>query len=156
MIKTNVIRLLESAGIAPNIRTAGTGDEFTDAVRMAVNIGVEPERLFKTLVAETPEHEYFVFVIPAPATLHLKKAARAAGVKKIDLIPQKQLLPLTGYVHGGCSPIGMKKQFPTFLDETAILYDEIVVSGGRIGLSVGMAPETLAGYLAAEFADLTG
>ena len=154
MLKTNVIRLLEAAGIAPDVREYEAPEGFTDAVDMAARLGLEPERVFKTLVAETPEHEHCVFVIPAPATLHLKKAARAAGHKKVELIPLKQLFPLTGYVHGGCSPVGMKKAFPTYLDETAILYDEIFVSGGRIGLSIGVAPETLAGFLGAEFADL--
>ena len=111
--------------------------------------------MFKTLVTQAPPgKEFFVFVVPASGELDLKKAAKACGRKSIEMIPQKLLFPLTGYVHGGCSPVGMKKAFPTYLDETAILYDEIFVSGGRIGLSVGVAPETLAGFLGAEFADL--
>ena len=106
-------------------------------------------------MTETPKKEYFVFVIPAPATLDLKKAAAAAGVKNLDMIPQKTLFPLTGYVHGGCSPIGMKRSFPTFIDETAILFDHINFSGGHLGVMISMEPETACKFIGAEFVDLT-
>ena len=94
-------------------------------------------------------------MIPGPETLDLKKAARAAKVKSIAMIPQKKLLPLTGYIHGGCSPVGMKKSLPTFLDETAILYDTICVSAGKVGTNVEVSPESLADYISAPMVDLT-
>ena len=112
-----------------------------------------PEQCFKTLVTESPDHNNYVFVIPGPAELDLKKAAKAAECKSISLIPLKKLLPLTGYLHGGCSPIGMKKAFSTFIDETAILYDCIGVSGGQVGLNLTINPETLAGFIDAKFVD---
>ena len=112
--------------------------------------------MFKTLVTQAPpDKDYFVFVVPASGELDLKKAAKACGRKAIEMIPQKLLFPLTGYVHGGCSPVGMKKQFPTYIDETAVLYDYFCVSGGRIGTMIVIKPETLAGFIGAEFAPLT-
>ena len=95
-----------------------------------------------------------MFVVPANGELDLKKAAKASGQKSIEMLPSRQLLPLTGYVHGGCSPVGMKKFFRTWIDETAILYDTICVSGGKIGTNLAVNPETLAAFLPAEFADL--
>lgn len=154
MDKTNALRLLDGAGISYLAREYPTEDGKIDAASVAEKLGAEPERVFKTLVAESPLHEHFVFIVPADATLDLKKAAKAAKTKKIDLIPQKELLPLTGYVHGGCSPVGMKKSFPAFLDETAILFDRIFVSGGRVGVNVEISPEDLAGFIRAEFAPL--
>ena len=96
-----------------------------------------------------------MFVVPASGELDLKKAAKACGRKSIEMIPQKLLFPLTGYVHGGCSPVGMKKPIPTYIDETAVLYDYFCVSGGRIGTMIVIHPETLAGFIGAEFAPLT-
>lgn len=104
------------------------------AWRFAAKIGQEPERVFKTLVTEGKTKGLNVFVIPSNVELDLKKAAQAAGDKYIEMIKSRELEPKTGYIHGGCSPIGMKKQFPTFIDETALLFDTIYVSGGRIGL----------------------
>lgn len=151
--KTNVMRLLDQAGIAYTPR-------YYDASRasgteVAAALGQSAECVFKTLVAEANTGEHFVFVIPAPETLSLKKAAKAAGVKSIAMLPQKKLLPLTGYVHGGCSPVGMKKPFPTWIDETALLTDAFFCSAGRLGAQIGIDPETLAGYIGAQFADLT-
>ena len=117
-------------------------------------MGVEPEMVFKTLVTVNPAKEYFVFVIPGSATLDLKKAAKVSNSKSIEMIPQKNLLPLTGYVHGGCSPLGMKKLFPTFLDETAMLFDRIWVSGGRVGLNIAVAPQELLHLINGKFADI--
>ena len=130
------------------------GFDKEEIVSIARKIGRSPDEVFKTLVTEDPKHEHFVFVVPAAGELDLKKAAKVSGKKSIDLIPSKQLLNLTGYIHGGCSPVGMKKSFPTFIDESAILYDTICVSGGRVGLNVAIAPEQLAGLVEAEFADL--
>ena len=152
--KTNALRLLEAAGIAYNPCEYPTGDGKIDAVSVAEKLGAEPERVFKTLVTESPDREHFVFIIPGNAELDLKKAARAAGKKSIEMLRVKELLPLTGYVHGGCSPVGMKKLFPTWIDESAILYDRIFVSGGRVGLNLEIDPEALAAFLPAEFADL--
>ena len=154
MQKTNAIRLLENTDIAFRVLEYPVEDNLIDARSIAAKLHLPQEQVFKTLVAESPEHDHFVFVVPADGELDLKKAARAAGTKSIRMIPQKELLPLTGYIHGGCSPVGMKKQFPTFLEETAILFDTIYVSGGRIGCTLAIAPEELAGFLPAEFADL--
>ena len=155
MIKTNVERLLENAKIPHKPYEYDVSDGNLDAISIARKIGKDQDQVFKTLVTEAPGPEYYVFVIPGPATLDLKKAARAAGVKSIAMIPQKKLLPLTGYIHGGCSPIGMKKVFPTFIDETAILYDTICVSAGKVGTNVELNPETLAEFVSAKMVDLT-
>ena len=106
------------------------------AAQLAAALGQDSENLFKTLVTEANTREHFVFVIPADATLDLKKAAKAAGVKAIAMLRQKDLLPLTGYVHGGCSPVGMKKPFPTFIDETAQITDAFFCSAGRRGAQI--------------------
>ena len=151
--KTNVMRLLDQAGIPytphwydPDL-AAGTS--------VAEALGQKPECLFKTLVTEAGNREHFVFVIPSDATLDLKKAARAAGVKSIAMLRQKDLLPLTGYVHGGCSPVGMKKPFPTWIDETALITDAFFCSAGRRGAQMELPAEALADYIGAAFADLT-
>ncbi len=151
--KTNVMRLLEQAGI-PYIPHYYDGAE-TQGTAIAATLGEDVDAVFKTLVTEAPDKSHFVFVIPVGDTLDLKKAARAAGVKSIVMIKQKELLGLTGYVHGGCSPVGMKKPFPTFIDETAILFDRFFVSAGRVGAQVELSPETLAGFIGAEFADVS-
>ena len=153
-VKTNAVRLLENAAISFTAHEYDISDGEIDAQSIARKLNVAGDQVFKTLVAESPDKAHFVFVVPAVATLNLKKAARAAGVKSIAMIKQKELLPLTGYIHGGCSPIGMKKQFPTFIDETAILFEKIFVSGGKVGLNLEIAPEDLAGFINAEFADL--
>ncbi|MCI5778785.1 MAG: Cys-tRNA(Pro) deacylase [Lentisphaeria bacterium] len=152
--KTNAIRLVESAGVPHRVYEYDVRDGRIDARAIAEKIGRSPDEVFKTLVAEAPVHRYFVFLVPAASELDLKKSARAAGCKSIEMIPQRQLLPLTGYVHGGCSPLGMKKEFPTLIDECAILYETICVSGGRIGLNLAIGPEDLAGLTGAEFADI--
>jgi Cys-tRNA(Pro)/Cys-tRNA(Cys) deacylase len=154
MEKTNVLRLLDNAGIPYRALEYSGADGKIDALSIAEKTGIPPEQCFKTLVTENPAHEHFVFVMPATVGLDLKKAARVSGSKSIAMILQKTLLPLTGYIHGGCSPIGMKKQFPTFIEETAQLYDTIGVSGGRIGLTVVINPLDLATFIGAQFADL--
>ena len=153
--KTNAIRLLESAGISFTAYEYPVDDGRIDAKSIAEKIGRSQDEVFKTLVAESPAHEHFVFVVPAAGELDVKKAAHASGQKSIEMIPQKQLFPLTGYIHGGCSPVGMKKLFPTFIDETAILFDTICVSGGRVGLNLAIVPDVLREFIHAEFYDLT-
>ena len=154
MEKTNVLRLLDNAGIPYRALEYSGADGRIDALSIAEKTGIPPEQCFKTLVTENPAHDHFVFVMPATSGLDLKKAAKVSGSKSIAMILQKTLLPLTGYIHGGCSPIGMKKQFPTFIEETAQLYDTIGVSGGRIGLTVVINPLDLATFIGAQFADL--
>ncbi len=137
------MRMLESAGIAYTEHTYDVEDGKLDGVSVAEKCGEDPEQVFKTLVTEGNDRNHYVFVIPVREKLDLKACARAAGVKSIEMIPQKELLPLTGYVHGGCSPVGMKKPFPTFFDETVVLFDTILVSGGRIGTQVEVSPDDL-------------
>ena len=150
--KTNVMRLLEQNKI--DYAPRWYDPEVTAGVSVAELLGEDVDMVFKTLVAEAGSGEHFVFVIPVAETLDLKKAARAAGVKSIAMLKQKDLLPLTGYVHGGCSPVGMKKPFPTFIDETALLLDTMCVSAGRVGAQVQINPQALAAFVGAEFRDL--
>lgn len=158
MLKTNAMRILDTAKTVYKAYEYNPTDGI-DAVSIAKYIGKPTEQTFKTLVTQsaTEQHgfNYFVFVIPADSELSVKKAAQAAGVKNIEMIPLKKLLPLTGYVHGGCSPLGMKKSFPTFIDETAVLFDTICLSGGKIGLTLELNAEQLAEVISAKFADLT-
>ena len=123
--------------------------------RVCALLGKPPEEVFKTLVAQGPKGEHFVFVIPVAETLDLKKAAKAAGVKSVSMLPQKQLLPLTGYVHGGCSPVGMAKAFPTYFAEEVILVDTMVCSAGKVGFQVEVAPDDLIALVKGQIADLT-
>ena len=153
MEKTNVMRLLDAKSIPYEAREYDP--EITSGPLVAAALGEDPDTVFKTLVTEGPKKEHFVFVIPVNEELDLKKAAKAARVKSIAMIPQKELLPLTGYIHGGCSPFGMKKPFPTFLDETAELFPSIFVSAGRRGYQVGISPSDIISQIGASFADLT-
>ena len=151
--KTNVMRILGAAGVPYTAHAYDTSQ--LDACHAADDLGVARERLFKTLVTVAPGGGHYVFLLPAGATLDLKRAARAAGVKSVAMLPQKDLLPLTGYVHGGCSPIGMKKPFPTFVDESAAGFPTILFSGGHIGFMVEVAPEALLSLVGATYAPLT-
>jgi len=153
--RTNVTRVLEAAGIACVEHHYDTSDGAIDAVSVARKLGEPVEQVFKTLVTVSNQSDHFVFVVPAADELDLKKAAKAVGRKSIEMLPLKQLLPLTGYVHGGCSPVGMKKKFPTVFDETSQLFDHICVSAGCVGCNIAVAPETLVEYLDATFADIT-
>ena len=150
--KTKVMRLLDAAGIAYVGREYDP--ETVDGKSVALALGEDPETVFKTLIAENQKKERFAFCVPVTGELDLKKAAKAVGAKSIEMIPQKELLPSTGYVHGGCSPIGLKKPYPVTIDETAQLFERVFVSGGRRGFQVGLSPEDLARYLNASFADL--
>ena len=152
--RTNTVRLLETAGVAVTEKSYDVSDGAIDAVSVARKIGEPVEQVFKTLVTISNQHDCFVFVVPAAEELDLKKAATAARRKSIEMLPLKQLLPLTGYVHGGCSPVGMKKKFPTFIEESAVLFDHICVSGGCVGCNIAVDPEALAEYLNATFADI--
>ena len=153
--KTNALRLLDAAGISYRSLEYELTDGFTSGSDIARMQGLDPDAVFKTLVTEANTGEHFVCVIPVDCELDLKKAAKHFGVKKMDMLPMKKLLPLTGYIHGGCSPVGMKKPFPTAIDETASLFDDIYVSGGRIGLQLRINPRDLADIAGASFADLT-
>ena len=153
--KNNVLRLLESRGAEYIHYCYDTADGKIDAVSVALKIGRAPEEVFKTLVTRSEGPRYYVFVVPGCCELDLKKAAKAAGEKSIEMISSRELLPLTGYIHGGCSPFGMKKVFPTFVDETAQLYDTICVSAGKVGENLAIAPENLLKHVPAQFADLT-
>jgi len=150
--KTNVMRLLDAAGIAYVGREYDP--ETVDGKSVALALGEDPETVFKTLIAENQKKERFAFCVPVTGELDLKKAAKAVGAKSIEMIPQKELLPSTGYVHGGCSPIGLKRPYPVTIDETAQLCERVFVSGGRRGFQVGLSPEDLVRYLNASFADL--
>ena len=151
--KTNAMRALERAKIAytPHEYDASEG---VDGVHAAQSLGVDPARVFKTLVTHARSGGHCVFVIPVARELDLKKAARAAGEKSVEMLHVKDLLPTTGYVRGGCSPVGMKKAFPTFVDESALLHERIFVSAGRIGQQVELAPRDLAVLTGPRLADL--
>lgn len=154
MKKTNAIRLLEASTISFETKEYSWNEEELDAVSVAKKIGAEPERVFKTLVARTEKNEIIVLIIPGNFDLDLKKAATAAKTKKVELIKVKELLPLTGYVRGGCSPIGMKKHYRTFLDETAQLFEAIYVSAGIRGTQIFLAPDDLLDSTEANYAEL--
>lgn len=153
--KTNVMRVLEQKKIPYTPHTYEHGDIAPDGVTVARSLGQDPEAVFKTLVTKGASGGYYVFDIPVAATLDLKKAAKAVGEKSVAMLPAKELLPLTGYVHGGCSPVGMKKQFPTVFHETCILYDTICVSAGKVGFQVEVNPEALIALVGAKTADVT-
>lgn len=152
--KTNAIRELDAAKLPYQARFF-EGTEALSGVEVARKLGLDQDRVFKTLVTRGKSGTYRVFMIPVACELDLKKAASAAGEKAVAMIKSKELLPLTGYVHGGCSPIGMKKPLPTYIDETAELYESIYFSGGRIGCQLEMALEDLRAIVPVETADLT-
>ena len=152
--KTNALRLAENAGLEFEAFEYDISDGRIDGCSVAEKIGRSAEEVFKTLVTRSAGPKYYVFIIPGCCELDLKKAAKAAGEKSVEMIPSKELLGLTGYVHGGCSPFGMKKLFPTFLDETAQLFDTICVSSGCVGENVSLAPEDIIKNVPAVFAEL--
>ena len=152
--KTNALREIEAAGIEHRFITFEC-DEALSGVEVAAKLNEDPDRVFKTLVTQAKSGQHYVFMVPVACELDLKKAAAAVNEKAIAMIKARDLLPLTGYVHGGCSPIGMKTPFPTTIDETAQLYDTILFSGGRIGCQVEMAPNDLSNLIGLTFADLT-
>ena len=153
IIKTNAMRILDSNNIEYQEKVLEIKDAL-DGVTCANMLGVELERTFKTLVTVSKSKNYYVFVIPVAEKLSLKKAASAVGEKDLLMLPQKELLGLTGYVHGGCSPIGMKKVFKTIIDETAILFDKIIFSGGKIGYFIEVNPYAVEKVIPVEFKDI--
>ncbi|RKI66512.1 Cys-tRNA(Pro) deacylase [bacterium 1xD42-67] len=152
--KTNVMRVLERKNIPYTPHTYDP-DAGLDGASVAKQLGQDPERVFKTLVARGTSGGLYVFDIPVEDSLDLKKAAKAVGEKSVAMLPQRELLPLTGYVHGGCSPVGMKKQWPTVFHETAEIVDTICVSAGKIGFQVELSPAALMELVGASTADLT-
>ncbi len=153
--KTNAMRLLDSAGIDYSMASYDYDESDLSGVHAAHELGVSEDIVFKTLVTRGDGGAFFVFVIPVAESLDLKKAAKASGNKSIEMIHVKEILDITGYIRGGCSPIGMKKAYPTFIDETAVLFDEIYFSAGKRGVQIILNPETLAEVSNAEFVDLT-
>ncbi len=151
--KTNVMRVLESKKISYESHTYEPDATLTGE-EIAGILGEDHQKVFKTLVTQGKSGAYYVFVVPVAAELDLKKAAKASGEKAVSMIKQKELLPLTGYVHGGCSPVGMKKPFPTFIHETAISYDRIFVSAGKVGYQIELSPDDLIKVTGCKTADI--
>lgn len=152
-VKTNAIRLLEAKGVSHSVLYYDPSDGRIDALAVAEKLSKSPEQLFKTLVCRA-DQGVLVFCIPGSAELDLKKAAKAAEVKKVELIGVRELQPLTGYVRGGCSPLGMKKSFPTFLDRACLAHQTIIISGGALGVQVEISPDDLRILTNATIADL--
>lgn len=151
--KTNVMRILDKENVAYKYHTYLESDALS-GTEVAAVLGQEPERVFKTLVTIGASKKNYVFVIPVCGELDLKKAAKVVGEKSIEMIKSKELLPLTGYIHGGCSPIGMKKFFKTVIDSSAILFDTIFFSGGKIGYQIEMSVEELKKIIRFDMGDL--
>lgn len=151
--KTNAMRILESMKI-PYTHMTYECDEFVDAIQIADMLSLPYEKVYKTLVTEGSNREYFVFVIPIAEELDLKAAARSVGQKSVEMIHVKDINKITGYIRGGCTAIGMKKQYVTRIDLSARAQEKIIVSGGRIGSQLELNPEDLARAAGAEFADL--
>lgn len=144
--KTNAMRILDAARVDHQIHVFEADGTMT-GVEIAQMLGEEPEHVFKTLVTIGKSKEHYVFMVPVAEELDLKKAAKAAGEKSIEMVKSRELFDLTGYVHGGCSPLGMKKFFTPFIDETCILFDTILFSGGRIGTQIEMSFDDLASVI---------
>ncbi len=155
MTKTNVMRMLDKEGIEYEVLTYDVDESDLSGASVARKTGRDKDTVFKTLVFKGDKNGYGVCCIPVCEELDLKKTAAAFGEKKVEMLHVKDLLKVTGYVRGGCSPVGMKKQFPTVIDETAQLFDKIFLSGGQRGLMLGVDPSALAAYIGAEFADVT-
>ena len=155
LVKTNVMRLLDAAKIAYEAKEYPVDENDLSGSHAADLMGVDHGSVFKTLVLRGEKTGYMVCCIPVDGEVDLKKAARAAGDKKVEMLPMKELLPVTGYVRGGCSPLGMKKQYTTVIHESAQDFDEIYVSGGRIGTTLKLSPKKLAEVTGARFCEIT-
>lgn len=153
-LKTNAMRKLETMKI-PFRHYTYECEEFTDGIQIADQLSLPHEKVYKTLVTENGKREFFVFVIPIEAELDLKKAAKSVGAKSLSMLHVKDINSVTGYIRGGCTAIGMKKQYVTRIDESAKAMPEIIVSGGRLGSQIELAPADLAKAAGAEFADIT-
>ena len=149
--KTNALRLLDTLNIDYDVLTY---PELTNGVEVAKYLNLDVNQVFKTLVTVNKDKEHFVFMIPVQETLDLKKGSSVTNSKYIEMIPQKELLPLTGYIHGGCSPLGMKKKFATYIDESVILYEDVYFSAGKIGMQVKMKTKDLLDIIKVIPADL--
>lgn len=154
MTKTNVMRLLDAAKIPYDVKEYPVDENDLSGSHAADLMGVEHGRMFKTLVLKGEKTGCLVCCIPVDGEVNLKKAAKAAGEKKVEMLHMRDLLSTTGYIRGGCSPVGMKKRFPTFIDETALSWERIAVSAGQRGVQVILSPQTLAEYVGAKFTDL--
>ena len=154
-VKTNAMRILERMKIPFESSAYEDSEDFIDGVHVADKLGLPHEEVYKTLVAIGKSRNYYVFVIPIAEEVDLKKAARAVGEKSIDMLPLKDLTAVTGYIRGGCTAIGMKKQFPTVIQEEAQKLEKIYVSGGKRGLQLHLTPQNLAKAAKADFADVT-
>lgn len=141
--KTNAMRKLDTLHIPYTEHQYDASDGHIDGVAVAAKCGLDPDQVFKTLVTQGNDRNFYVFVIPVREELDLKKCAKAAQVKSVEMIHVKDLLKTTGYIRGGCSPVGMKKEFSTFFDETMVLFDTVYVSGGRIGTQIEISPDDL-------------
>ncbi|AME08023.1 Cys-tRNA(Pro) deacylase [Bacillus siamensis] len=154
-VKTNAVRIIEQQNISYELLSYKTdGGQPADGLSVSEKIGYPAENVYKTLVTSAGTERYYVFVVPVAKELNLKKAAKSAGEKKIEMIAMKDLLRITGYMRGGCSPIGMKKWFPTFIDKSAETLEFMIVSAGKIGLQVKLAPQDLAAASRASFTDI--
>ena len=152
-MKTNAMRILESLSIPYTVHTYQWDEEHLDAVHAAESAGLDIERVYKTIVMRNSNKELFVFCLPAEFEISLKKARAVTGSKEIDLIKTSEMLPLTGYIRGGCSPLGMRKHYPTFISELAALEDTIYVSGGQRGIQIELRPDDLIKAARASYAD---
>lgn len=151
--KTNVMRVLDAKKVSYDSHSY-EADPTLSGAQIAGILGEKPACVFKTLVTQGKSGSYYVFVVPVAEELDLKKAAKAANEKSVAMIKQKELLPLTGYVHGGCSPIGMKKRFPTFIHETAPSFEKVFVSAGKVGYQIELSPNDLISVAECEVADI--
>lgn len=154
-VKTNAMRILDKAAIKYNTYEYDHGDGAIDGVSVAGKIGQPVEKVYKTLVTQGSSREYFVFVIPVAAELNLKAAARAVDEKAVEMIKVNDINKVTGYIRGGCSPIGMKKDYKTVLDSSGEKLDTIIVSAGKLGHQIELAPQELIGLVKCETADIT-
>ena len=152
--KTNVCRLLDAAGIAYELIGYAVDESDLSAVHVAAELHEDIDAVFKTIVLEGDKTGHFVCVVPGACEVDLKKAARVSGNKSCKPVPQKELLPLTGYIRGGCCPIGMKKPFPSYIDETCLLHEYIYVSAGQRGMQLRLAPQDLVTYVPLTVSDL--
>lgn len=154
-VKTNAMRILDTQKVPYEILTYDSKDGKIDGVAVAGKIGREPSQVYKTLVAVGSSKNVYVFVIPVEAELDMKKAAREAGEKNVEMLPVKDIQKFTGYIRGGCSPVGMKKNYPTFLDSSAQALGTIIVSAGKIGFQVELAPDQLISAADGKYAQLS-
>ncbi len=154
-VKTNAMRIVEKEKISHSFHTYDAGDGAIDGVSVAHKMGQDERKVYKTLVTKGCGRDYYVFVLPVTAELNLKAAARAVGEKSVEMIPVKDINKVTGYIRGGCSPIGMKKEYRTVIDSSCLSLDTMIFSGGKIGFQIEMAPGDLISLVHAQTAEIT-